>query len=140
MHLPSCRGFEQLHVSSTRSLDSAARMTDHECVSQITSSGSSGRYYVFFDVDIWDGERYQRYMERVRPALEAAGGRYLVRGGDLTVYEGNWTPSRLVFLEFPSQEAWESFYYGPEYAEIKPVRDEVSSGRMVGVEGLAPGS
>lgn len=61
-------------------------------------------------------------------------------GGEFTVYEGDWTPSRLVFLEFPSQEAWESFYYGSEYAEIKPDRDEVSTGRMVGVEGLAPGT
>jgi uncharacterized protein (DUF1330 family) len=104
-------------------------------VSQVTSSG----YYILFDVDIRDGARYRQYMDRVRPALEAAGGRYLVRGGDVAVYEGDWTPSRLVLLEFPSRQAWESFYYGPEYSEIKPVRDEVSSGRMVGVEGLPPG-
>jgi uncharacterized protein (DUF1330 family) len=96
-------------------------------------------YYVVVDVEIRDGERYRRYMEEVRPALEAAGGRYLVRGGDFTVYEGDWTPARLVLLEFPSREAWESFYDGPEYSKIKPIRDEVSSARMVGVEGLPPG-
>jgi uncharacterized protein (DUF1330 family) len=99
---------------------------------------TSGRYYVLFDVEIHDVARYRTYMDRVRPALESAGGRYLVRGGDFTVYEGDWTPSRLVLLEFPSQDAWESFYYGSAYAEMKTVREEVSSGRMVGVEGLAP--
>jgi uncharacterized protein (DUF1330 family) len=100
---------------------------------------ATGRYYVIFDVDIHDVARYRTYMERVRPALEDAGGRYLVRGGDFTVYEGDWTPTRLVLLEFPSREAWESFYDGSAYAEMKSVREEVSTGRMVGVEGLAPG-
>jgi uncharacterized protein (DUF1330 family) len=98
---------------------------------------ASGRYYVLVDVEVRDPERYRTYMEKVRPALEAAGGRYLVRGGAHTVYEGGWTPARLVLLEFPSQEAWEAFYDGPEYAGIRAVRDETSTARLVGVEGLA---
>ena len=44
-----------------------------------------------------------------------------------------------MLLEFPSQRAWESFYYSAEYEAIKGIRDEVSSGRMIGVEGLRPG-
>jgi uncharacterized protein (DUF1330 family) len=103
-------------------------------------SDAAGAYYVLVDVEIRDVARYRTYMDRVRPALERAGGRYLVRGGEHKVYEGDWTPSRLVVLEFPSQEAWESFYYGPAYAGIKKVREEVSSGRMVGVHGMAAGA
>jgi uncharacterized protein (DUF1330 family) len=103
-------------------------------------SDAAGPYYVVVDVDIWDLARYRTYMDEVRPALEAAGGRYLVRGGVHKIYEGEWEPSRLVLLEFPSQEAWESFYYGPAYEGIKTIRDETSTGNMVGVEGLAPGS
>ncbi|MCE3555410.1 DUF1330 domain-containing protein [Pseudonocardia sp. RS11V-5] len=101
---------------------------------------ASGRYYVLVDVEVRDPERYRTYMEKVRPALEAAGGRYLVRGGSHTVYEGGWTPARLVLLEFPSREAWEAFYEGPEYAPIRSLRDETSTARLVGVEGLAPGT
>jgi uncharacterized protein (DUF1330 family) len=56
----------------------------------------------------------------------------------LTTYEGDWHPRRIA-LEFPSQQAWESFYYCPEFEGIKPIRDEASTGRMIGVEGLAPG-
>lgn len=100
---------------------------------------TTGPYYIIFDVEIHDVERYLTYMERVAPALEAAGGRYLARGGALTTYEGDWQPPRIVLLEFPSQEAWESFYYGAAYEGIKPIRDEVSTGRMIGVEGLPPG-
>jgi uncharacterized protein (DUF1330 family) len=102
-----------------------------------SSSSDHPPYYVIFDVDIWDMERYGTYMARVRPALEAAGGRYLVRGGVMTTYEGDWQPHRLVVLEFPSQEAWESFYRGSEYAEMKAIRDATSRGNMVGVEGFA---
>jgi uncharacterized protein (DUF1330 family) len=99
--------------------------------------GSDGPYYVIVDVDIHDAPRYLTYMEKVRPALEAAGGRYLARGGAFTIYEGGWEPARLVLLEFPSQEAWESFYYGADYEGIKAIREETSTANMVGVEGLA---
>ena len=100
----------------------------------------AGPYYVILDVAIHDVATYLTYMDRVTPALEAAGGRYLSRGGALTTYEGDWEPPRIVLMEFPSQEAWESFYYSAEYEGIKPIRDEVSTSRMIGVEGLAPGA
>jgi uncharacterized protein (DUF1330 family) len=100
--------------------------------------GSDGPYYVIVDVDIRDVPRYLTYMEKVRPALEAAGGRYLARGGAYTVYEGDWGPARLVLIEFPSQKAWDSFYYGASYEDIKTIRDETSTANMVGVEGLSP--
>jgi uncharacterized protein (DUF1330 family) len=96
-------------------------------------------YYVIVDVAIRDVERYLTYMGKVAPALEAAGGRYLARGGALTTYEGDWHPPRIVLIEFPSQQAWESFYYGAEYEAIKPIRDEVSTAQLIGVQGLAPG-
>jgi uncharacterized protein (DUF1330 family) len=92
--------------------------------------------YAIFDVEIYDLERYREYMVRVQPALEAAGGSYLSRGGEHKVYEGDWVPRRLVIVEFPSFAALESFYYGPVYAELKSLRDDCSSGRLVGVEGL----
>ena len=54
---------------------------------------ASRPYYIIFDVEIHDVERYLTYMERVAPALEAAGGRYLARGGALTTYEGAQAPA-----------------------------------------------
>lgn len=92
--------------------------------------------YVIFDVDIRDSTRYQDFMTKVKPALAQAGARYLARGGAHKVYEGDWSPRRIVLLEFPSVAAWESFYYGPVYQGLKAVRDECSSARLVGVEGL----
>jgi len=93
--------------------------------------------YVIFDVDIRDPNRYQDFMTKVKPAIAEAGARYLARGGAHKVYEGDWSPRRIVLLEFPSLAAWESFYYGPVYQGLKSIRDECSSARLVSVEGLA---
>jgi uncharacterized protein (DUF1330 family) len=92
--------------------------------------------YVIFDVEIRDPARYRDFMNQVKPALEAVGARYLVRGGAHKVYEGDWSPRRIVILEFPSVEVWETFYNGPIYQGLKGIRDECSSARLVGVEGL----
>lgn len=105
----------------------------------MTDDQRPGPYYVVLDVAIRDVERYLSYMAQVAPAIEAAGGRYLARGGALTTYEGDWHPPRIVLIEFPSQQAWESFYHGPEYEGMRAIREEVSTGRMIGVEGLPPG-
>ncbi len=93
--------------------------------------------YVIFDVEIHDPARYQAFMLGVRPALEAAGARYLARGGAHQVHEGDWTPRRIVLIEFPSMAAWEAFYNGATYQGLKAVRDACSSARLVSVEGLA---
>lgn len=75
-------------------------------------------------------------MRQVKPALEAAGAKYLARGGAHKVYEGDWSPRRIVILEFPSVSAWETFYSGSLYQGLKTIRDECSSARLVSVEGL----
>ena len=107
----------------------------------MTDAGAAGQaapapYYVVFDVDVRDALRYGEYMAHVLPQIEAAGGKYLARGGPHTVYEGDWSPYRLVLLEFPSRAAFEGFYHSPAYQDLHALRDEVSYARMVGVEGL----
>ncbi|WP_448211077.1 DUF1330 domain-containing protein [Colwellia sp. MEBiC06753] len=92
--------------------------------------------YAIFDVEIYDLERYQEYMAQVKPAIEAAGGKYLARGGEHKVYEGDWTPRRIVLFEFPSIDAINEFYYGESYQSLKSMREECSSARLVGVEGM----
>ena len=92
--------------------------------------------YAIFDVEIHDMARYQEYMAVIKPALEAAGARYLARGGAHTVYEGDWEPRRLVLIEVPSSKAFDDFYNGETYRRLKAIRDECSSARLVVVEGV----
>ena len=96
--------------------------------------------YVIYDVQIRDPERYQEYTVKVKPAIEAAGGRYLARGGEHKVIEGSWEPRRLVLFEFPSIAKAEEFYNSELYREYKTIREESSSGNIVIVEGYEEGS
>jgi len=92
--------------------------------------------YLVFDVEIHDMAEYGKFMAAVKPAIEAAGGRYLVRGGAHKVLEGDWRPTRLVILEFPSMQAADDFYNGPVYQGMKPIRLASSTARaLVAVEG-----
>lgn len=92
--------------------------------------------YVIFDIDIFDLKRYQEFMVLAKPAIEAAGGKYLARGGEHQVLEGDWEPRRIVLFEFPTMEKANAFYYSDLYQGLKTIRDECSSGRVVVVEGI----
>ncbi|PLW66769.1 DUF1330 domain-containing protein [Pseudohalioglobus lutimaris] len=97
---------------------------------------SSAKGYVVFDVKIYDMKRYQDFMQCIKPTIEAAGGKYLVRGGEHEVIEGDWNPDRLVVFEFPSVNNAEAFYFSDTYqGGAKKIRDECSSGKVVVVEG-----
>ncbi len=66
--------------------------------------------YLIADVDVTDAETYDRYRREVPASLEAFGGRFLVRGGDVQVVEGDWQPFRLVILEFPDADTRRRWY------------------------------
>ena len=92
--------------------------------------------YVLVDTDITDAARYEEYKIAAKPIVESYGGRYLVRGGALTVLEGDWQPHRLVVLEFPDADAARRFYDSPEYRAARAVRAGAVRMRMVLVEGF----
>lgn len=92
--------------------------------------------YVITDLEVFDIEHYLAYQQAVRPLLEAAGARYLARGGEFRVYEGDYQPRRLVVLEFPSLEAVGDFYESNAYLAIEAQRRACSSARIIAVEGL----
>jgi len=92
--------------------------------------------YVVYDVDIHDLALYQEYMAEVKPAIEAIGGRYLARGGEHKVIEGDWEPNRMVLLEFPSMDAALSFYECEPYQRTKEIRMKSSTARIILVEGI----
>ena len=82
--------------------------------------------------------RYLTFVERVRPALEAAGEQYLARGLAHAAYEGNSEPARLVLMEFPSQKAWEydfcfSWGYRRSVKMIPGSRQHCRRGRRRGI-------
>ena len=92
--------------------------------------------YVITDLDVFDIAHYLLYQQALKPLLAQAGARYLARGGEFRVYEGDYRPQRLVVLEFPSLEAVEEFYESAAYQALEEQRRACSSARIIAVEGL----
>jgi uncharacterized protein (DUF1330 family) len=75
--------------------------------------------------------------ERRPPFIEKHGGRYIVRGVEPTVMEGDWTPERLVVLEFPARENAQAFLADPERQNLFRLRHTTTTSRLVLVEGCS---
>jgi uncharacterized protein (DUF1330 family) len=95
--------------------------------------------YLVVDIEVHDRERYETYKHMAPPSIALYGGRYLTRGGETAVLEGDWTPKRFVILEFPTLEQARAWWSSPEYAEAKALRQSIAATRMVLTEGLPAG-
>jgi uncharacterized protein (DUF1330 family) len=78
--------------------------------------------YVITDAKVSDVEKYEGYKALTPAAIAAAGGEFLVRGGDHVVLEGNWNPTRVVMLKFASMEAAKAFYDSELYRAARAKR------------------
>jgi len=92
--------------------------------------------YIVAEIEVLDQERYEIYKQLVSPSLTACGGRYLVRGGTVETLEGNWSPPRVVILEFPSAAQAKKWWESADYAEAKALRQSVARTRMFLVDGV----
>jgi uncharacterized protein (DUF1330 family) len=92
--------------------------------------------YVIVETDVHDAEQYERYKAASPGAIAAGGGRFVVRGGEIAVLEGDWQPKRLVVLEFEDLDAARRWYDSPEYREAKELREGAAKLHVVAVEGL----
>ena len=82
--------------------------------------------------------QYQQYMAVAPAAVAAAGGEYLVRGGRFEALEGQWQPSRIAMLQFPSYDKAKAFYDGEMYRAARAKRlGATEFFNMVLVEGVA---
>jgi uncharacterized protein (DUF1330 family) len=94
--------------------------------------------YVIVDIQVTDPIQYEEYR-KLAPAIVAAyGGKYLARGGQTSVLEGTWTPTRLVILEFESVERAKAWWDSPEYATAKQMRIQSTHSNLVILDGLPP--
>jgi uncharacterized protein (DUF1330 family) len=92
--------------------------------------------YLIVDVHVTDPEKYDGYRALAARAIEAAGGRYLVRGGTTAVLEGDRVPNRVVILEFPDMDALRAWYDSPLYVEARAAREGAAIASLIAVEGV----
>ncbi|MDP9334678.1 MAG: DUF1330 domain-containing protein [Actinomycetota bacterium] len=92
--------------------------------------------YVIYQGEVLDPVRYEEYKTKGAASILAAGGKYLVRGGDVEVLEGEAPAGRTVVLEFPTRQAAIDWYRSDDYTEIRTIREGAARARMYIVEGI----
>ena len=92
--------------------------------------------YVVVEVEVEDPVRYEAYKQMVPSSLAAYDGRFLVRGGNVETLEGDWSPKRMVVVEFPSAEKAKAWWSSNEYKEAKALRQATAKTQMIVVEGF----
>ena len=93
-------------------------------------------YFVAEIQEIKDQASYLEYIESVEMIIQRYGGKYLVRGGETITISGNWTPARIVVIEFDNFEKLRSCFGSPEYRAVAPLREKSTKGRAIAVEGI----
>jgi uncharacterized protein (DUF1330 family) len=92
--------------------------------------------YLIAQISIHDLETFKKYQAEVPATIAKHGGKYLVRGGDVTPMEGDWQPDRVVLLEFPDMAALKTWYNSNDYQSIIALRTDAADGDMIFVEGV----
>ena len=90
--------------------------------------------YIIARIEVTNPDGMKAYQEAVAPAVAAAGGKYLVRGGEVIGPDPDGR--RLVILEFPSKDAAKAFWNSDTYQGIAKLRRDHSTLDAFLVEGV----
>jgi len=92
--------------------------------------------YILVDIDVTDPVVYEEYKKLAPATVTHYGGKYIARGSKTETLEGDWTPKRLVILEFPNSEQAKAWLNSPEYSEARKMRHASARSQMIVIEGV----
>src|SRR5258706_676860 len=95
--------------------------------------------YSITDVEVLKADGFKRYRELAGAAVARYGGRFLVRGAEPVVAEGEWpSGQRVNVIEFHSMEQLRAWYDSPEYAPARDIAKNALPRRLLFVGGVDP--
>ena len=92
--------------------------------------------YVIAMVDVTDQENFAKYAAAAPAATAKYGGKAIARDANAATLEGDFSPGRVVVLEFPTVEDAKSWYDSAEYQDARKFRLGAADFRMLLVDGL----
>ena len=93
--------------------------------------------YIIGEIEITNLDGYEKYRSQSPDLIAQFGGRFIVRGGEAQLLEGEGDVKRAVVIEFDSYERAIEFYNSPAYQAILPHRLENSKvPRLICVAGV----
>jgi len=91
--------------------------------------------YVIVQVEVTDGDKFKKYLKETPRVIAQYGGRYIARGGETVIFEGEDQTKRVVLIEFPSLQKAKEWYHSEEYQQIKTLRKGAATGSLIAVDG-----
>ncbi|CAN7321030.1 DUF1330 domain-containing protein [Bosea sp. LjRoot90] len=91
--------------------------------------------YVIGRAKVTNATQWAAYAAKASEAIKQYGGTPLVRGGQMTVGEGEGR-ARNVILEFPDYATAKAYLLSAEYGEARKLREGAGEIDLVAVEGV----
>ncbi|WP_371372232.1 DUF1330 domain-containing protein [Thalassotalea aquiviva] len=92
-------------------------------------------YNIVQIVRIYDQEKFNHYVDGHIPTLEKFGGKFLVKGCQGEILEGDWESNLMVVHEFPSIAQFKKWYQSTEYRPWKEMRQLAAKVNVILTEG-----
>ena len=93
--------------------------------------------YLILDLAIHNFDKFKEYIEKIPEFIKKHSGKYIVQGVEPTVMEGNWTPERVVVIEFPCSDSAKEFLSDPEAQYLFEIRHRTTTSKLILVEGCS---
>ncbi len=89
-------------------------------------------YIVIDCLSVTDPDTFRAYSGLAKTSVARHGGRYVLRAeGQIEALEGNWTPSRIVFIEFDDAEQARRWWASPEYARPRAIHEDATISNII---------
>ncbi len=92
--------------------------------------------YLIARVDVKDMTQYKEYTKLTPGIIEKFGGKFISRGSDIVLLEGEEEKRRVVMVEFPDLQTAKDFYHSDEYQAAIKVREGAAEGQFIVVDGV----
>jgi uncharacterized protein (DUF1330 family) len=92
--------------------------------------------YAVLDIEVFDKEKFQGYQNIAPDIIKKYGGKIVVLGGESIIQEGEWSPKRIVIVEFPTYEIAKDWSNSEEYQKAIEIRKKGSKTNAIIVNGV----
>ena len=91
-------------------------------------------YVIAERTEQWDESVFAAYGPLAAASIAKFGGRYLAKGADVGLLEGEGRPLAMALLEFPSREQAEAWFASDDYQAAARIRRAGAKNRFLVIE------
>ncbi len=90
--------------------------------------------YFIAEIEVEKPELYAQYVEKATAIVESFGGRYIFRSESIHPMSGDWSPGRMIMIEFENKEKIFECFSSDQYTSIARLREGSTKSKAIIVE------